>query len=125
MEGRLTGSREHRISSINGDLRLGLTGGYSVNVRAVSGSITSQVPMQRADGQGQRRVVVGDGHAEVTFRTVSGDLVLREMAARPAAAVVPRPDQDEDIGMRALLESLERGDIDVDEASRRLGATRG
>ena len=128
-------SHEHRVSTINGDLSLGSDGGYSVSVRAVSGSIQTQVPTRREDGKGQRRVVVGDGRAGVTFRTVSGDLILRDAGTRDAGmrdagapktdAVVTPADRGEEMGMLALLEALERGEIDVDEASRRLGAAHG
>lgn len=123
LEGRLDATGEHRVNTINGDLVLDNLRHATVSVRGVSGSIRLEGPARREDdGKGHRRVVVGDGRAHIAFQTVSGDLTIRAAAQD---ARVPDSASGDQGGLQALLEALERGEIDVDEASRRLEVTHG
>ncbi len=123
LDGRLDASGEHRVNTINGDLAVTTQGGATISMRGVSGAIRTEGPARREeDGKGHRRVVVGDGRAQVAFQTVSGDLTLRTAAS---GAAVPSSASDDPSGLHALLEALERGEIDVEEASRRLEVTHG
>jgi DUF4097 and DUF4098 domain-containing protein YvlB len=94
-----TGPR-HSMESVSGDLRVEPTNGLTVEVRR---------GMDIANGGG-RRVVAGDGAAQLRFRSLSGDVSLKgQPSSQPSLEI---------------LRALERGEIDVEEASRRLeGAT--
>jgi hypothetical protein len=177
LSGLLEPSGEHAVESISGDLELAASGGVTVRMTAISGSVHSELPHRRESNGGRRAIVVGDGAATVTFRTMSGDLNLmqapgsgapeppvseaspmrppdppRPMApappappsppappalpnlpappsppakfgGEPAPNAVPAPSGG---GMDelAILRALERGEIDVDEAARRLEGAR-
>lgn len=128
LSGLLAASGEHSIESISGDLELAPSGGVTVRMTAISGSVHSELPHRRESNGGRRSIVVGDGAATVTFRTMSGDLNLMRVPGSGA------PDQPVSLGspMRppdppdelAILRALERGEIDVDEAARRLEGAR-
>jgi hypothetical protein len=71
---------------------------------------------------------VGDGAAAVAFSSMSGDLAVTRSRQQPAAtepaATAPatsRPATPAPDDRNEILRALERGDIDVDEAMRRLG----
>lgn len=135
LRGAFAAGGQHAIESVSGDLQIGAIGGLTVDVRR---------GLDVAFGRG-RRLVAGDGSAQLRFRSLSGDVDLagalaEERVARPAAPVdrpaqgadaqateaeaaddqtteyVPLPVEDS----LEILRALERGDIDVEEASRRL-----
>jgi hypothetical protein len=173
LSGRLDPAGEHAIESISGDLELYGSGGMTARMTAISGSINSELPHRREPNGGRRAIVVGDGAATVSFRTMSGDLNVKRATGsgtpeppiseaspmrppdppRPAAPAPPTPPSppapprspnpgspvstsnsyhDEAtppsgtpvphvaIDELAILQALERGEIDVDEAARRL-----
>ena len=72
-------------------------------------------------------MIVGDGAASVTFNSMSGDLAVTrsKQAGAPPPAEAKATSTPAPIvagGDRlAVLGALERGEIDVDEAMRRLG----
>jgi hypothetical protein len=169
--GRLAAGIQHSVESVSGDLRLAMREGVTVTTRGISGAVRAEVPTRQETAPGGGRVViVGDGTATLSFRTLSGDLRLvappavvedalarggdpgstrdaeRAPAVEPAAtdAMViagawvsaastvgadaqpspgipawssPAPADDAPL---AILQALERGEIDVDEAARRL-----
>ncbi len=119
LTGRLADDVEHVVGTVSGDLLLCLAGGVRVAMRAVSGAIHVDGPARRETIDGQRIVHVGDARARLRFRTVSGDLDVRAMAADPM------PDQPAGSSMLAILRAVERGEIDVEEASRRLEVSHG
>jgi hypothetical protein len=128
IEGELGGG-EFRVETVSGDLTVGLVGGASFQVRGLSTDIHSDLD-HRIEGQrDRRRVLVGGGGPEFAFSSMSGDLDIRRPrrveAARvevhdagPRPAAGPAPSAEEQL---AVLRALEAGEIDVEEATRRLG----
>jgi DUF4097 and DUF4098 domain-containing protein YvlB len=127
VEGDLDPSGEFRFETVSGDLTIGLLGGASFVVRGLSSDISSDID-HRIEGQAdRRRLVIGDGAPEVLFSSMSGDLSVRRPRRIDQAPAPPRTGQpsgtvptvsDED--QITVLRALERGEIDVDEAARRL-----
>jgi hypothetical protein len=121
----------HSIETVSGDVDVESSSGLTVEVR--KGIDLGGGPKQR---------VVGDGAARLRFRSLSGDLHVMGAGAdkgvknsrfsqfSPPAPPVPpvppepqlRPTPPADTGPSSLeiLQALERGEIDVDEAARRL-----
>lgn len=119
LEGALPMRAETRLESVSGDVALGLVGGVTLDVRGLASTVDVSLPHRAEGSRDRRRYIVGDGAARVVFRTMSGDLVAHaarrvEPVAAPAAAR-PAPADELDI-----LRALERGEIDVEEAERRL-----
>jgi hypothetical protein len=126
------------VRTVSGDaeLRAAFDAGAYHNVETVSGdvSINAQagltVEVKRGidlSGNGGRQRVVGDGAARLRFRSLSGDLELtgeRPQASGrpmpPAPPEAPRPPRPTQPNSLEILQALERGEIDVEEAARRL-----
>ena len=146
LTGRLSEGPRHTVESVSGDLTVRSAGGLTLE------------PSRALDiGRGGRQpIVVGDGRAQLTFRSMSGDgrvtgptgleapRPVRPVAppspAAPAGAVQRsgRADGRLDGGLSVgaagptkqanqppatrldILRALERGEIDVEEAARRL-----
>ncbi len=137
IEGRLTGDGPFAIESVSGDTILAPIGGVTVTVKSVTGDIRSDLDSTTEGGRGSRTVTVGDGGARLTLRSISGDLrlvepsgqrVVVESPALPEAptiaiesTAVEGPAQAPDPSLE-ILEALERGEIDVAEATRLLAA---
>ncbi len=125
LQGRFSSRIEHRARSVSGDLRLAPIGGMTLQMRSVSGAVRSEVPHRMEGRPGQYVLVVGDASARFRFESMSGDLLIlaAEQAApasattgsAPASGTVEKPRQLD------VLRALERGEIDVDEALRRIG----
>jgi hypothetical protein len=107
----------HNVETVSGDLSINAQAGLTVEVkRGIDLS-----------GNGGRQRVVGDGAARLRFRSLSGDLALSgdrpQPTGRPSSPVPPdapkveRPAQPNSL---EILQALERGEIDVEEAARRL-----
>ena len=151
IEGRLHRGGAHAIETLSGDVDLRVGGDLTINARTVSGDLRSDLP-HRSDGRmGRRVVVIGDGGTELDFRSVSGDLRVRDAHERGSAAADPTPagpparpavalpalpdlpelsDADEsdsslDDDRLTILRALESGEIDVAEATRRLADLEG
>jgi hypothetical protein len=99
----------------------------TVSVRGLSSDVHASVPHRVEGSTDRRRLIVGDGAATVNFNSMSGDLSV--VSSRQAATEAPKPAMpagpaaaptaDERL---AILDALEKGEIDVDEALRRLGS---
>jgi hypothetical protein len=127
VEGELGGG-EFRVETVSGDLTVGLVGGATFEVRGLSTDIRSELDHRIEGRRDRRRVLVGGGGPEFAFSSMSGDLDVRrprrvegrqlhdhQAGHRPPATPVPSPDQQ-----LSVLRALEAGEIDVDEAARRL-----
>jgi len=143
---RLTGSFEgpgpFSLETVSGDAILAPTGAVRLEIRTIAGDIQHDLDARVEQVNGRRTIVIGDNGPTLSFRSTSGDLrVVRPDAlagARPPAGPVhpepPKPaspptapgadasDHSEPATQEelAILEALERGDIDVAEADRRL-----
>jgi len=135
VEGELAAEQQHRVETVSGDLSLGIVGGVTLEVRGLSSDTHISVPHRSEGSRDRRRYVIGDGEANLLFSSMSGDLLAgtsrrtsdRHGAPRPPTPPTPPtpppqappPDIDADEQLR-ILHALERGEIDVDEASARL-----
>ena len=129
LEGDLDPKAAHRFETVSGDLSLGVVGGVTLEVRGLSSDVDVSVAHRSEGSRDRRRYVIGDGSASVHFSSMSGDASVhaaRRVAAPPAPPRPPTPPAppaappmpaDEQLD---VLRALERGEIDVDEASRRL-----
>ena len=133
LEGDLAATHHH-VETVSGDLSLGLVGGLTLEVRGLSTDVSVAVAHRSEGSRDRRRYVIGDGAATLRFSSMSGDVVVsgaRRTAVPPPTVVphAPKPPAppapplgpDEQL---AVLQALERGEIDVDEASRRLAGGR-
>jgi hypothetical protein len=121
LQGRLAGPGPFDIETVSGDAIIAPTGGLRVVVKSVTGDVRSEVSTATAGGAGARVLVFAEGGPTLTIRSMSGD--VRLVAAGDLS--VPRqsePPATEDGARLDILAALERGDIDVAEASRRLDA---
>lgn len=148
LAGRLSGSGPFAIETVSGDALVALAGAVRVEMTTVTGDLTSDVEGAQVTEQGRRAITIGSGGPTLTVRSMSGDVHIGRAVAidRPAAAfapqapieppvpVAPVPPQApgtapaangailaayEEARLR-ILRSLERGEIDVSEAGRRL-----
>lgn len=129
LTGRLSGGPRHTVETVSGDLTFRSTGGVTVE------------PSRALDiGRNSRRaVVIGDGRANLSFRSMSGEERVTGPAETPARTTDAPPMFEEEPAtsqvpivsrpMRSdisaedrldVLRALERGDIDIEEAARRL-----
>lgn len=142
ISGRFDGSGPYAIETVSGDATLAPANDVRIEARTIAGDIDSELPSQRDDTAGRRALIIGKGGPTVTFRSASGDLrvvaALRAAARTPPAPpappaqAAPRPSvappapmapdsaRDGDDARLAVLRDLERGEIDVAEAGRRL-----
>jgi hypothetical protein len=116
LKGTFRAGPDHGMETVSGDLRLEPETGLTVE--------TSRA-LEVSRG---RRIVVGDGAALFRFRSMSGDVRVTggsETRRQPASeATMPEPakapDAPQGPDSLEILRALEAGEIDVEEASRRL-----
>jgi hypothetical protein len=84
--GELDPSGDHRAESISGSVDLTPLNGVTAELRAISGSIVSNVEHRLEGGRGYWRSIVGDGRAVFRANSTSGG--LRILAAQPGDRVV-------------------------------------
>ena len=99
-------------------------------LRGLSTDVSVAVAHRSEGSRDRRRYVIGDGAATLQFSSMSGDVVVhtaRRIPVPPVPAAPPAPEPpappSPPLGpeeQMAVLRALERGEIDVDEASRRL-----
>jgi hypothetical protein len=147
--GRLAGPGPFAIVTVSGDTLLAPAGDVRVEMATLSGDLRSKIGGRTEGRRGRRSLEVGSGGPLVTLRSLSGDLLVvpPTQVPIPAAAVpivpvpprapepplAPEPAQAPNGAIAAayddarlrILRSLERGDIDVAEAGRRLEALDG
>ncbi|MGI8928858.1 MAG: DUF4097 family beta strand repeat-containing protein, partial [Candidatus Limnocylindrales bacterium] len=113
VRGGFAAGPEHTVESVSGDLSIEATSGLTVDTkRGLDFSKHSKGPM-----------VSGDGSGHLRFRSLSGDVRLSGVSG-PTPGQPPQPPQPPQPQMTRedsleILQALERGEIDVEEASRR------
>ena len=128
----------HRVETVSGDLSLGIPGGLTMEVRGLSSDVEVRLPHRVEGSRDRRRYVVGDGGPALLFSSMSGDVEVRPPRridrmvtpptpptppTAPSPATPPTPAGGRSEGSQLdVLRALERGEIDVDEAARRLAA---
>ena len=115
VRGGFAAGSQHTVESVSGDLSIESTTGLTVDTKR--GLDFSK--------KHNRPIVFGDGSASLRFRSLSGDVHLSGATglaapATPPAPPPPAPPQMNTEDHLEILRALERGEIDVEEASRRL-----
>jgi DUF4097 and DUF4098 domain-containing protein YvlB len=133
IEAELDRGGDHRVETVSGDLSMGLVGSATFDVRGLSSDVSADMPHRIEGRADRRRVVIGDGRPNVLFSSMSGDVHVRRprrlgeapegRTASPTTAGAGEQAGTTDAALD-VLRALERGEIDVDEAARRLGETR-
>jgi hypothetical protein len=145
IEGALAPEGDFRTDTVSGDVSVGLVGSATFHVRGISTDVDTELD-HRVEGRlDRRRVVIGDGRPDFIFNSMSGDLSItrpRRMGFEPPAppraptppvapsgpagplpATPPAPRAPSGREQLEILQALERGEIDVDEAARRLAGS--
>jgi hypothetical protein len=126
VEGELAPKGEHRIESVSGDLRFGLVGSATFDVRGISTDIHADMAHRIEGRLDRRRIIIGSGQPTVVFSSMSGDIAVRHprrVERRSDETTPSSAEAAENAASSAsidVLRALERGEIDVDEATRRL-----
>lgn len=135
--GRLAGPGPFTMETVSGDGLLAPAGDVRIAMTSVTGDLTSEFDGPQISEHGRRSLAVGTSGPLVAFRSMSGDLhVVRPMLvgtdvilgqghAPEAERVDPPPVNGAiaaayDEARLRILRSLERGEIDVAEAGKRL-----
>jgi hypothetical protein len=146
------GPGPHALATVSGDAILFSNRGLRITAVTVAGDLKSDLPHTSQGGPGRRSLVIGDGAAELQFRSVSGDLRVLDPASTdnhdrppaPAPPTAPAPpvpptapsfvssaaeaSMEPDLAEASRLEilrALESGEIDVAEATDRLAGLDG
>ena len=126
----------HRIETVSGDLMLATSGGLALEVRGLSTDVSVALPHRSEGSRDRRRYVVGGGEANLLFSSMSGDVVVHGPrrgggglpplpplppleVTPPAPPPPPRSPRRQlsDAEQLEVLQALERGEIDVEEAA--------
>lgn len=135
--GRLAGPGPFTIETVSGDGLLAPAGDVRIEMTSVTGDLASELAGPQVTDRGRRILAIGTSGPIVTFRSMSGDLhvvrpTLVGMPEPPSPASTPEPPRIDraplngaiaaayDEARLRILRSLERGEIDVTEAGRRL-----
>jgi hypothetical protein len=125
IEAELAGGESHRVETVSGDLTLGLVGSLNLEVRGLSTDVHCDLPHRSEGSRDRRRYIIGEDGPQLLFSSMSGDVSVRAarrlsrpLPVQPPDPPAPPPPADERL---AILRALERGELDVDEALRRLG----
>jgi len=89
LEGELGPHREHRVETVSGDFRLGVLGGVTIEVRALSSDVHVSLPHRSEGSRDRRRYIIDGGEASLLFSSMSGDITAG--AARRTTRVPPAP----------------------------------
>ena len=146
LDATLAGNGPFTMRSISGDVTIVGRAGFRVEAESITGDLSSDVPSKRESLPGRKVLVVGRPGPTLTFRSVSGDFHVVEPrdAATPVEpppgevtpvksvaatrgsteAAVDRAGDDSSPGDEAkrleVLRALERGEINVAEATDQL-----
>ncbi len=130
VEGVLDDGPQHRVETVSGDLTLGVGQDLTIEVRGLSTDVDIRLPHRTEGSRDRRRYVIGNGRPQLLFSSMSGDVEVHaprrapqvpEPRTPPLPPVPPLPSTsgapDDQL---SVLRALEHGEIDVDEAARRL-----
>ena len=134
--GQLVGPGPFAIETVSGDGLLAPAGDVRIEMTSLTGDLSSDLDGKHLTERGRRAFTIGSNGPVVTFRSMSGDLhvarpsLVGHPVGNPVEAAAPPPVERapanraiaaayDDARLR-ILRSLERGEIDVAEASRRL-----
>jgi Putative adhesin len=135
LETSLGAGAAHRVETVSGDLSLGVAGDLTLEVRGLSTDVDIRLPHRAEGSRDRRRYVIGQGGPSFLFSSMSGDVEIHEprrgivAPTPPTAPTLPTPptphtpprmvviSEDEQL---EVLRALERGEIDIEEATRRL-----
>jgi hypothetical protein len=137
VETALDQHREHRLTSVSGSVELLTPSPVRVETASITGDLRASGVEPHDARHGARTLVSGDGSVRVSIRTTSGDIRLRvgvlanvahpEGTHSDASRVEPgEPTTPPEAAARRdaarleVLRALERGDLDVDSATREL-----
>jgi hypothetical protein len=127
LEAQLADDGDFQVETVSGDLAIGLVGDATFEIRGLSTDVHSELD-HRLEGQvDRRRLIVGSGGPRLVFNSMSGDVdVRRPRRLSPQASSRPMPEAtpSEKQSDLDVLRALESGEIDVDEATRRLAGGR-
>jgi hypothetical protein len=144
LDATLSGAGPFGVETVSGDVSIVGRMGITVDARTVTGDLTSDLPHRRDAGRGRKQLVVGNGAIPFAFRSVSGDLrvtaprdslapahtiaageTMPTASAQPvealaAAAPERAADGGREVARLDVLRALERGELSVEVAMRRL-----
>ncbi len=124
LEAQLAEGSDFSVETVSGDLEVGLVGDATFEIRGLSTDVSSELD-HRLEGQvDRRRLIIGSGSPRLSFKSMSGDVHVRR-PRRLSTQTTPtepkgEPTAAEKQSQLDVLRALERGEIDVDEATRRL-----
>jgi hypothetical protein len=122
--GRFASGPEHSVETVSGDLRVEPSGGLTIEASGPIVGLRSSIAGRVTTERGQRGLVIGDGDAHLRFRSMSGEVRVEGTATTPAAEAGPRPSASRRARRRPdsleILRAVERGEMDVEEATRLL-----
>ena len=114
VRGKFAPGPQHTAESVSGDLNIEAVNGLTVDTKR-------GLDLSKKD---KRPMVTGDGRANLRFRSLSGDVRLSGFSTARSEPEPqhepPQPEQIDEADSLEVLRALERGEISVDEASRRL-----
>ena len=122
VEAELDARGDFRVETVSGDLVVGLIGNATFEIHGISVDVSSELD-HRLEGQvDRRRMIIGSGGPRLIFNSMSGDVDVRRprRIAPVEKALAPAPSAPDPVARLEVLRALERGEIDVDEATRRL-----
>lgn len=124
VEAQLAEGGDFRVETVSGDLSVGLVGDATFEIRGLSTDVSSELD-HRLEGQiDRRRLIVGNGGPRLIFNSMSGDVDVRRPRRLSAEPMPAEPTEAEKQSELDVLRALERGEMDVDEATRRLAGGR-
>jgi hypothetical protein len=135
--GRLSGPGPFTIETVSGDALLAPAGDIRIEMTSLTGDLASELEGKQVSEKGRRSLSIGANGPVASFRSMSGDLrvvrpTLVGMPEPPSPPLTPGPPRIEQVPANGaiaaayddarlrILRSLERGEIDVAEAGRRL-----
>jgi putative adhesin len=138
----LDGQGPYGIQTVSGDVQVQAHGGVRVEGKTVTGQIAGRAEHRAESRRGKHHVIVGDGRALLTFKSISGDLRIAdptsasgatarasqpalEPPAPPQPPLAPAEPDVHETERLTILRELETGSIDVAEAGERLAALEG